>query len=104
MNVCSLFSRIQISDNELLELQRYCKTYFALNNLFFRHDPTAWTLDHVVPVHVQEMKEKYGMGLGLNSMEGREAKHICISRYCGNTNRGGSRNFCMSVKNDVTFL
>ena len=26
------------------------------------------------------------MGLALNSMEGREAKHIAISRYCNNTN------------------
>ena len=25
------------------------------------------------------------MGLGLNSMEGREAKHICIARYSRNT-------------------
>ena len=31
------------------------------------------------------MKGKYGMGLGLNSMEGREAKHIAISRYSHNT-------------------
>ena len=32
------------------------------------------------------MCDKYGMGLALNSMEGREAKHICIGRYCKNTN------------------
>lgn len=82
----SLFSRIHITNNEIVELKHHCKTYIALNNLFFRHHPTAWTLGHVVPVHTQEMKTKYGMGLGLNSMEGREAKHISISRYCGNTN------------------
>lgn len=32
-----------------------------------------------------EMKGKYGLGLGLSSMEGREAKHIAIARYCKNT-------------------
>lgn len=37
-------------------------------------------------VHAKEMKVKYGMELALNSMEGREAKHISISRYCNNTN------------------
>ena len=31
------------------------------------------------------MKAKYGLGLGVNSMEGREAKHIAISKYCANT-------------------
>ena len=31
------------------------------------------------------MKARYGLGLGLNSMEGREAKHIAISMYCANT-------------------
>ena len=31
------------------------------------------------------MKTKYGLGLGLNSMEGREAKHIAIAKYCTNT-------------------
>ena len=31
------------------------------------------------------MKGKYGMGLGLNSMEGREAKHVAISRHSHNT-------------------
>ena len=44
-----------------------------------------WTLGCVVPVHTKEMKGIYGLGLGLNSMEGREAKHIVISKYCHNT-------------------
>ena len=85
----SLFSRINITDNEIFKLKHSCKTFVTLNNLFFRPHPTAWTLGHVVPVHTQEMKSKYGMGLGLNSMEGREAKHIAISRYCSNTNYHG---------------
>jgi hypothetical protein len=38
---------------------------------------------NVVHKHTQEIK--YGLGLGLNSMEGREAKHIAISQYCANT-------------------
>jgi hypothetical protein len=31
------------------------------------------------------MKTKYGMGLGINSMEGREAKHVFICKYSNNT-------------------
>jgi hypothetical protein len=40
---------------------------------------------NIVPAHAREMQEKYGMGLALNSMEGREAKHISIARYSQNT-------------------
>lgn len=37
------------------------------------------------PHHLADMKTKYGMGLGLNSMEGREAKHVFIRKYSNNT-------------------
>jgi hypothetical protein len=43
-------------------------------------------LGNIVAEHARDMKVKYGKGLGLNSMEGREAKHISISRYSKNTN------------------
>ena len=40
--------------------------------LFFFHvNPTVWTIGHIVPAHARDMKSKYGLGLGLNSMEGR---------------------------------
>lgn len=54
--------------------------------MYYGHHPTAWTLAHIVPAYVREMKHKYGKGLGLNSMEGREAKHVFISKYSVNTN------------------
>ena len=38
-----------------------------------------------MPAHTKDMFGKYGLGLGLNSMEGREAKHVSIARYCRNT-------------------
>jgi hypothetical protein len=43
-------------------------------------------LGNIIPEHATDMKVKYGKGLALNSMEGREAKHISISRYSKNTN------------------
>ena len=80
----ALFNGIEITDEEVNDLERAFKVFFTVNSLFFSHHPTAWTLGLVVPVHVKEMKAKYGMGLALNSMEGREAKHISISRCCNN--------------------
>ena len=44
-----------------------------------------WTIGHVVYPHVVDVYSKYGVGLAIASMEGREAKHIAISRYSKNT-------------------
>ena len=95
----SLFSRINITDNEIAKLKHSCKTFVTLNNLFFRPHPTAWTLGYVVPVHTQEMKTKYGMGLGLNFMEGEKPS---TSPFLGILAKlivtaGGNRYFCTSM-------
>ena len=82
----SLFSRINISDDEICRISRLCHDYFRVNALFFRVNPTIWTIGHIVPNHTQYMKDKYGLGLGLNSMEGREAKHVFIAKYSKSTN------------------
>jgi len=82
----SHFSRIEITDEQVSQLEQLCNQYNRLNLMYFQHHPTAWTLSHIIPAHTKDMKGKYGMGLGLNSMEGREAKHIFIARYNFNTN------------------
>ena len=82
----SLFSRVFISDEQVNDLSILCKQFFKLNVSFFNSsNPTVWTLGNIVPVHCKDMKSKYGMGLGLNSMEGRESKHVSIARYSINT-------------------
>ena len=40
-----------------------------LNYIFFEHHPTVWTLGQIAPAHAKEMKARYNMVLGLNSME-----------------------------------
>ncbi|CAB4011121.1 Hypothetical predicted protein, partial [Paramuricea clavata] len=82
----SVFSRIDVIDSQLDDLEKNCRTYLVLHYLYFDHHPTAWTLGNIVPEHARDMKVKYGKGLGLNSMEERESKHISISRYSKNTN------------------
>ena len=81
----ALFSRVNITDEELTKLRELCFHFCQGYRLFFHINPTIWTLGYVVPTHAEQMKSKYGLGLGLNSMEGREAKHIAISRYSKNT-------------------
>ena len=81
----SLFSRFEITDDQVEELEDYCRSFHCGYSLYFSANTTVWTLGHVVPMHTKEMKVKYGMGLGLNTMEGREAKHIAIAKYAANT-------------------
>lgn len=81
----SLFSCIEITDEQVSELKAICTRYFRANAIFFHVNPTVWTIGHIVPAHTQDMKSKYGLGLALNSMEGREAKHVFISKYSNNT-------------------
>lgn len=76
LGTVSLFSRLAISDEEVSELKTLCTNYFRANAVFFYVNPTVWTIGHLVPAHTQHKKEKYGFGLGLYSMEGREAKRL----------------------------
>ena len=86
-DIVSYFSRLEISDEEVGKLKALCLDYFRANCLYqAKVNPTVWTIGHVVPAHTLDMKKKYGLGLGLNSMEGREAKHIAIAKYSTNTN------------------
>ena len=78
----SIFFRIDIDPHQLEELSICCKYYFRANSLFHcRVTPTVWTIGHVVYPHVVDVNSKYGKGFGIASMEGREAKHIAISRF-----------------------
>lgn len=82
----ALFTRVDISDSEVGKIKQYCLAFFKAHSLFLsRVNPTVWTLGHIVPAHLSEMKRVYGFGLGLNSMEGREAKHVFIKKYFANT-------------------
>ena len=81
----SLFNRFEISSEQISELEQKCKEFFKIHILFFPFHPTAWHLGNIIPAHVKEMKDRYDLGLCLNSMEGRESKHQSIARYSKNT-------------------
>lgn len=82
----ALFSCAQLNSEELGKLEDLCHTFFREHLLVFRFHPFVWTLGFVVPAHCKDMINKHKMSLGFNSMKEREAKHIFISRYAGNTN------------------
>ncbi|XP_028417825.1 uncharacterized protein LOC114542490 [Dendronephthya gigantea] len=83
----SIFSRITDMRQELLaKLNRCCVNYFNAAALFLsRITVSVWTVGNVVPVHANKLFEKFKTGLGLNTMQGREAKHQRLGEYSKNT-------------------
>ena len=82
----SVLTRISDIDKELLsKLEIYCKNYVNASALFVRVTVSVRTLGHVVPVYTNKLFDKYNTGLGLNTMQGREAKHQRLEAYSKNT-------------------
>ena len=81
----SLFSRAIISSEQIQSLCEVCSNFFRATTMFLPCTPTSWTIGHVVPVHAKQLQESLGMGLGVNIMEGREAKHTALANFTHNT-------------------
>ena len=70
-DVVCLFSGVNLTDAQIIKLKAHCRNFYRGYCLYFYVNPTVWSLGNVVPQHTREMKAKYGLGLGVNSMEGR---------------------------------
>jgi hypothetical protein len=83
----SIYSRIKVDRDLVQKLFLTCRNYFNVNCLFLGNtvSPTVWTVAHAIPYHCNQLLETTGYGLGLNSMQGREAKHIKLAKYVKNT-------------------
>ena len=76
----SLFSRVEISREQLVELESECQLYFNTHTLLlYGINPTTWTIGYAITYSTQELFKESGFGLGLDSMQGREAKHIKLA-------------------------
>ena len=79
----SLFNRFDITLDQISQLFVACCEYFNVNAMFMQSsvNPTVWTLGHIVPAHCSQVFVlKYGQGLGMVTVEGREAKHIFFKK------------------------
>lgn len=82
----SLFSRVRITEEQILQLEKSCMEYFNVNALFLQKaNPTVWTVGYILPLHTKELFQTLSFGLGLNTIQGREAKHIKLKKYIENT-------------------
>ena len=70
----------------VVEMEVVGKKMFKLSCLHGTSiSPSLWTLCIMTPVHTKCIFEKLGLGLGANSMEGREQKHQKIYKYMQNS-------------------
>ena len=81
----SLFSRVSISNEQVLSLQQLCSNYYRATSLFLTSTPTTLTIGHIVPSHTKAIHQRLVLGLGLNSMEGMEAEHVTWAKFTQNT-------------------
>lgn len=87
----SLFSRIIVENvSEIDQLRKCCLQFFnAVSLLLSDMTPTVWTVGYAIPRHFRLIYEKYGVGLGINSTQGKEAKHVSLQQYARHSNLSG---------------
>lgn len=81
-NATSLMNRIDIDEQGIIDLDKYCKQYFICSSMFLTNMTLSmWTVGYCVPYHARLLFQSLGVGLGINTMQGREAKHQKLKLY-----------------------
>ena len=81
----SIFSRIKVTDEEVTSSTAVTRNYFRACALFSSVSPTTCPIGHCVPADTKQIKQELGVGLGVNTKEGRESKHVSLVRFAQNT-------------------
>jgi hypothetical protein len=91
-NACATFNKVSATKPELLELDENCKLYFNLLCLFFpmHINVTCWTVGYALPYHALKLCDMYGVGYGIISQQGKEAKHSAVKNDLELSNRSNN--------------
>lgn len=75
-----------VSEVEINEMEIIGHSLFKCCCLYdLRVSPSMWVFCHVAPKHAKLSFNTLNLGLGINTMEGREQKHQMIAKYARNT-------------------
>ena len=78
----SKFSRVETNAAICQELKVHCQLFFNTCSLLMKSvNPTVWTVGYAIPFHNAALFREFGFGLGINTMQGREAKHVTLSSF-----------------------
>ena len=95
----SYFSRIEITEHEVKQCQQACQLFYNICALMLKEvTPTVWTIGYAIPRHIKILFEKFEVGLGVNSMQGREAKHVRLAQYAKHSTK--STRWSMVLRHD----
>ena len=83
--ITSISLRIDIEEELIGELTTACHIYHCLYVLFLKASLCTWTIGYIVPFHTKDIYSRFGHGLGMNTMQGRESKHKQIKSYLKHT-------------------
>ena len=61
------------------ELSESCNSICLFFN--FEVTPTVWTTGYAIPYHATFLFDQFVFGIGINTMQGREAKHSVIAKF-----------------------
>ncbi len=93
------FSRVTIKKNEIEKCKQACQYFFNIYALMLRTvTPTVWTIGYAIPAHLEVLFGRYTLGLGINSMQGREAKHVRLSQFAKHSTK--SNRWAMVLRHD----
>ena len=80
-DVISRFSRVTKTEGVLQEIGLLQAVFQCLLSPVDSVTPTVWTIGHAIPYHTDLLYRKLGLELGINTMQGREAKNVRIGQY-----------------------
>ena len=84
--LAAIYLKVEVNKQQTENLKITCQHNFTKNCLLLSGvNPTVWTIGYAIPYHTAQLLEKIGFGLGLNSMQVREAKHVKLAKNVENT-------------------
>ena len=91
----SLSARIEkFNDNDLKSLLEHCNNFYRACAITEPSvSPSVWIVGNAVPFYSSKTLSEYGLGLGCNTMKGREQKHQCIAKYAENSTHQNRWNY-----------
>ncbi|CAH1248480.1 Hypp8161 [Branchiostoma lanceolatum] len=87
-DAASIYNKHETTEAELTEMERLLDLYYNLFCLFLpeRANLTVWTVAKAIPHYARKLYDEYGVGYGVVSMQGKEAKNAKVKEYLKLTN------------------
>ena len=86
----SIFNKLHVNQAELTLLRELGNQFYNLHVLFLGRESltnSVWTVAHAIPYFAQVLYDKYKIGYGILSMQGKESNNAGIKESLAHSNR-----------------